>query len=128
MAPKTKQKVDCERKEINALLEEKVIIFEKEVKRKINKVKHMNDKKRFATIRNMRNRIKEVKCFKKWIENKAHDVQIRYNITQYREEIITLCRQLEQHLDQTMKRIDKDINTLDFEKKAKAYEFTCNEL
>ena len=42
----------------------------------------------------MKNSIKEVKCFKKWIENKAHDVAIRYNITQYREEIIILfCAQ-----------------------------------
>ena len=122
MAPKTKQK------EINALLEEKVIVFEREIQRKINKVRQMNDKKQFATIRSMKNSIKEVKCFKNWIKDKAHDVTIRYNITQYREEVIILCRQLEQYLDQTMKRIEKDINTLDFEEKAIAYKFTCNEL
>ena len=85
-------------------------------------------KKQFATIRSMKNSIKEVKCFKNWIKDKAHDVTIRYNITQYREEVIILCRQLEQYLDQTMKRIEKDINTLDFEEKAIAYKFTCIEL
>ena len=65
MAPKTKQK------EINALLEEKVIVFEREIQRKINKVRQMNDKKQFATIRSMKNSIKEVKCFKNWIKDKA---------------------------------------------------------